>query len=80
MSVKVFEERKTEIDILKNSLKKSGSELIRVKKDLENAHKAAKDKEKIIKKFDHKCENLENIIISYENVLIFNFSGGLKHD
>ena len=61
-AIKVFEERKTEIDILKNSLKKSESELSSVKKDLENAHKAAKDKEKIIKKLDHKCGNLETII------------------
>ena len=56
---KVFEEKKTEIAVLKNTLKKSNNEIDEAKKDLVNERKALKEKEKVIGKLVHKCENLE---------------------
>ena len=58
-AVKVFEEKKTEIAVWKNTLKKSNNEIDEAKKDLVNKHKALKEKEKVIEKLEYKCENLE---------------------
>ena len=58
-AVKVFEEKKTEIAVWKNTLKKSNNEIDEAKKHLINKQKALKEKEKVIEKLEYKCENLE---------------------
>ena len=57
-ALKAYDEKKTEIDILKNSIKKSDHELRNLRKDLDDAHKIVDNKEKNFKKLEEKCENL----------------------
>ena len=57
-TLKAYEEKKHEVDILKNFIKKSDHELNNLKKDLDNARKIVKDKEKNYKKLEQKYENL----------------------
>ena len=61
-ALKAYEEKKTEIETLKKTLKNSDYEAKKLKKDLEDEQKITKEKEKLLKKLDHKCENLtENV-------------------
>ena len=57
-ALRAFEEKKQEIVILKNSIKKQESDIIVVKKELDLSKKALKEKEKEIYRMDQKIENL----------------------
>ena len=55
---KAYDDKKIEVEVLKSSLKNSSLEVRNLKKDLEDERKLVKQKEKIIQKLEHKCENL----------------------
>ena len=55
---KVFEGKKTEISLIKNSLKKSDDENKNLKKVIDSLKKEVKEKERVIQKLEHTSENL----------------------
>ena len=57
-ALKVYEDKKTEVDTLKITLKKSDQEARKLKKELEDEQRITKEKEKMLKKLENKCENL----------------------
>ena len=57
-ALKAFEEKKTEIDALKNALKNSEYQIVNKQKALEAKNKDLKEKEKVIKKLELKNENM----------------------
>ena len=64
---KAYEEKKMEVETLKNTLKKCNHEVSKLKKDLETEHKVVKDKEMQLSKFNKKCENLTLNIKNVKN-------------
>ena len=59
-ALKAFQEKKIEINALKNALKNSENEIVNIRKALEVKDKDLKEKEKMIKKLEHKNENMNN--------------------
>ena len=59
-ALKTFEEKKTEINALKNALKNSENQIVNIQKALEVKNKDLKEKEKVIKKLELKTENMNN--------------------
>ena len=57
-ALKAFEQKKTDIEALKNSLKNSDCESKNLRKELENNRKVMKEKEKLIKHLENKCDQL----------------------
>ena len=57
-ALKAYVDKKIEVEALKSSLKNSGLEVMKLKKDLEYERKSVKQKDKVIQKLEHKCENL----------------------
>ena len=57
-ALKTFEEKKTEINALKNALKNSENQIVNIQKALEVKNKDLKEKEKVIKKLELKNENM----------------------
>ena len=57
-ALKAFEQKKTDIDSLKNSLKNSDCESKNLRKDLENSRKIVNEKEKLIQQLGNKCDQL----------------------
>ena len=57
-ALKVYNEKKLEIEMLKNSIKKCNLEMRNLKKDIDDEKKLVRQKEKIIQKLEHKCDNL----------------------
>ena len=58
--LKAFNDKKIEIDTLKNSIKKSDQEVRNLRKDLNDERKLLKEKERNIQKLELKCEKLVN--------------------
>ena len=57
-TLKIFEDNKTEISLIKNSLKKSENENKNFKKVIDRMQKEAKEKEKAVQKLELKSDNL----------------------
>ena len=57
-ALKAYEEKKMEVETLKNALKKSNQEVKKLKKDLEDEHEVVKDKDNQLSKLNKRCENL----------------------
>ena len=57
-ALKVYNEKKLEIETLKNCIKKCNLEMRNLKKDIDDEQTLVKQKEKIIQKLEHKCDNL----------------------
>ena len=56
----MYEEKKLEVSSFKSSLKNSDGEISSLKKDLGVKLKELKEKDKVICKLEHKCENLSD--------------------